>query len=221
MNDTTRAPGQAQEQERAEMFSPAVEMIRHVWRQAQRATGHSWLRFNHALHDALRLAIESGMEFHIDDFELIAKEFRSGYWVGADTEWIYSTAVAVGNASAWKAYEHHWGRKPFIIPWATGGTGFRGGGGRTLSGTLPRVIIGSQFKWKDERVTVSSFNDEKGYLTAISHTRTGRNYCDECGSIRPGGEEKILHRFTITHADIKAAKAERKAKSIPATEAQP
>lgn len=204
--DGTVSPRQKSE------YSPAVDMIRHVWRQAQRETGHSWLRFNHALADALRLAIESGMEFHIEDFQLIAKEFHSGYWIGADTEWIYSTAVAVGNASAWQAYERHKGRKPFIIPWARGGTGFRGGGGRTLSGTLPRVIIGSRFEWKGERVEVSSFNDEKGYLTALSHVRTEGKECPKCHRLIEYPKLKILHRYTITHADVRAAKAERKAK---------
>jgi len=95
--------------------SPAYSLMAHVWQCSLEATGHSWERLNHAMHDALKLAINAGMIFESDDFGRIMAGFRGGYWIlDGGGEWCYALAVRTGNLSAARAFEHWKGRKPFI-----------------------------------------------------------------------------------------------------------
>lgn len=148
-----------------EQQSSAVKLLQHVWDHMQEATSHSWLKVNHAMADALRLAIRSGMRFDLNDFEYIAKEFRSGYWTG-NGEWIYSLAVIYRNSSAYLAFEHKRNRTPIIIKGASiyvhTGDGPCGNG-------LSRLIVGAEFTWAGDKVKVGSFNDAKGYVNVRSH----------------------------------------------------
>lgn len=185
--------------------SPAVQLMAHLWGKSQEATGHSWLRLNQGLRDGLFLAVRIGMEFREGDINLIANRFRGGYWFGAGFESFYRCAVEYGNRSAWKAYEAHVKRTPFIWTpadlrpsWGAGGQGMK---------NPPRLAVGATFRWKGEKVTVTSFNDDKGYLVAQSYTRPESEDCETCGRQKTWPKDKILHRYTITHDDFKTEKA--------------
>ena len=181
--------------------SPALQLLTLVWQHCQEATSHSWLKLNHAMLAALQLAIEAGMRFDTADFDVIFDRFRGGYWCGL--ELVYSTAVLYRNSSAYLDIEREMGRKPFIVKGAsiTADTG----DGRSGEG-LARLIIGAGFRWKGEQVTVTSFNDKRGNVTACSYSFGGTESCSECGRVTKWSERKLLHRYTITHADIKQAR---------------
>lgn len=192
---------------RAPRDSPAIQLLQHVWDHAQRDTGHSWLKLNHAMSRTLDLAVESGMRFDKGDFATLFKRFRAGYWLGENGgEMFYRLAVLYRHASAWKTYEAWADRKPFIIKGAslssTRGDGPMGQG-------LARIVVGAEFKWNGEKVTVTSFNDKEHSFTACSYTRTPykTRRAKGCGRIIGGGQEKISHRYTIYHSAIYEAKA--------------
>lgn len=183
--------------------SPAVQFLQMMWRHVQGATSHSWLKLNHAMADALRLAIKGGMRFNVDDFEEIAKRFRSGYWIG-DGESFYSLAVLYRNSSAYLAYESANRRKPFIVKSAS--IAVNTGDGPAGNG-LARLIIGARFKWAGEDVRVTSFNDQRQTLTACSYKQDGkRELCAKCSRVTSWPREVIKSRYTISHADIKRSK---------------
>lgn len=184
--------------------SPAVSLMSHLWGNSQEATGHSWLRLNQGLREGLFLAVKIGLEFREGDINEISKRFRGGYWMGSDFESFYTCAVVYANRSAWKAYEAHTKRTPFI--WTPATLRDRWGGGGQGIKNPPRLTVGCEFQWKGERVTVTSFNDDKGYLVAQSYSHMDRKNCPKCGNQTEWGKSKIMHRYTITHEDIKAEK---------------
>lgn len=188
--------------------SAAMQLMAHLWGNSQEATGHSWLRLNQGLNEGLYLAVKIGMEFNTNDISEISRRFRGGYWMG-DMERFYRCAVEYGNRSAWKAFEEDVKRTPFIWTPASLSASW-GGGGKGVTNP-PRLVVGASFQWKGEKVTVTSFNDDKGYMVAQSYTRDfdGKD-CAECGRTAYS-KEKILHRYTITHDDLKAAKKAAKA----------
>ena len=59
--------------------STAIEFLQFVWDHRQEAISHSWLKMNHSLHEALALAVRSGMQFEIDDISRLFSRFRGGY----------------------------------------------------------------------------------------------------------------------------------------------
>lgn len=189
--------------------SPAFGLIAHLWNNAQDATGHSFLRLNQGLHEGLFLAVKIGLEFAENDIQSIAEQFRGGYWFGSNMESFYQCAVVYSNASAWKAYEAYTERKPFIWKPATLRQSWGGGDSGTVNPA--RLTVGCGFSWKGEEVKVTSFNDKKGYLVATSYTRENNEDCETCGHTQTWGKEKILHRHTITHEDLKAERARLKA----------
>ena len=183
--------------------SPVVELMAHLWRESQVGTGHSWLRLNQGLHDGLFLAIRIGLKFEENDINEIEKRFRGGYWFGCNFESFYRTAVAYGNRSAWKAYEAYTKRKPFILtPASLRGDG---GGGKGIS-ILPRLVVGAQFTWEGESVTVTSFNDDEGYLIACAYTQGESEDCEACGHQKTWPKNKMVHVHRITHEDLKLVK---------------
>lgn len=185
-------------EQQAKPKSAAYALLAHVWKTAPRG---SWLRLNSAMHAALRLAIESGMEFDPEDFVRFASDFRSHYWIG-DSEWCY-TAACQKNPSATRAYEKWAGRKPFIV--------HSGPPSRRHPKGEPKVLlhVGARFSWhfgprQSLWVTVTSFCDKpdpesKGtpevpYVVAVHHKPN------------PPGEDsrdKVAMLFRITHDDIK------------------
>ncbi len=194
--------------EKAAPDSAAVQLIAHLWDHRQEATGHSWLRMNQGLLEGLMLAVKLGLEFGENDLVAILDRFRGGYWFGSNFEMFYTCAVVYNNRSAWKAYETHRNRTPFI--WTPARLRQTWGGGDQGINNPPRLTVGCEFAWKGERVTVTSFNDEKGYLVAQSYTREESEDCPTCGHQKTWPKDKILHRYQITHADLKAEKAARK-----------
>jgi len=174
--------------------SAAMRLLSLVWAKANTSTSHSWERLNHSMRAALELAIGSGMEFAKDDFAAFDREFRTQYWMGDTSEWAYRLAVAVGNRSAIVAYEQRKNRGPFIaydvkFPYLND-SGFTHGNVGTRS--RERLVVGAEFPWKGEQVTVTSMPHGDGPLVACSYAPT------------PGAQHhrKILHRYKITATDI-------------------
>jgi hypothetical protein len=184
--------------------SRVIQLMSALWGGSQVATGHSWLRLNQGLHDGLFLAIRIGLKFEENDLEEISKRFRGGYWFGCNFESFYTVAVVYGNSSAWKAYEHWKGRKPYILKPAKVRERF-GGGGQGINNP-PRLVVGAEFIWNNEWVKVTSFNDTLGYMVAQSYTQNESKSCGKCGYQLTWPKEKILHRYSITHADLKLVK---------------
>ena len=194
--------------------SSAVELIAHLWNHRQEATGHSWLRMNQGLHEGLMLAVKLGLAFNEGDIDLIADRYRGGYWFGCNFESFYTCAVVYGNRSAWKAYEKHVNRIPFI--WNPAHLTEHWGGGGQGTNNPPRLTTGCEFQWKGERVTITSFNDKKGCLTAQSYKWDESADCEKCGHPLAYPKQEIVRRFIITHEELKAAKkALKSAPQIP------
>ncbi len=190
--------------ENEETQSPAMQLLSLVWEHKQAATGHSWLKINHAMSDALKLAICSGMNFAEDDFRDMAR-FRPGYW--RHIENCYRYAVVYRNAAAWKAIEKFLGRKPFIVKGAS--IHIHTGDGPAGQG-LARLVVGAEFKWDGKPVKVTSLNDENGYAYACYYkpwTEEDEDKCPTCDKPRQHRYEyTALKRYKITHADIAASK---------------
>lgn len=181
--------------------SPVIRFLYEAWRSSQKATGHSWQRLNHGMRDALFLTVQMGFEWQAGDYNEAMKRFNGGYWIGAEGfEQLYKTAVLYRNSSAWQSLEAHANRKPFIVKGASSYVHGNMGNG------LARLVVGAEFQWNGERVTVTSFNDEKGYLVAQSYSHGKAEICKTCSRVLSSGERKIQKRYQITHPDIKAAK---------------
>ncbi len=56
--------------------SDAYTFVQHIWRHAQKATGHSWTRFNGALHRTLEVAITAGLKFDVTDMSALHRNMR-------------------------------------------------------------------------------------------------------------------------------------------------
>lgn len=166
--------------------STAIRFLRMVWDHSHESTSHAWLKLNHALYETFSLAIRCGMDFDLDDFNRIFREFRAGYWIGANgMESMYRTAVIYRHNGAWKAIEHRLGRKPFIVKGAW--LDIRTGDGPCGEG-LARLVEGAMFKWHGEIVKVTSFRDPD-YFNAMT--------------LRPYNSTAAATRYKITHADIR------------------
>lgn len=177
--------------------SPAYALIALVWDNSSHRGG-PWNRLNTAMQHAVHLAIDGGLTFAKGDFSKLLKDFRGGYWFGADNgEWFYARAIAESNTSAAQAYEHYRGRKPFI---ADGVTPARYGS-VAKERKRERLAVGFQFTWRNRRVTVTSFAKDGSYLTACSYTNV------DDGAYR---KDKVDKWFTITVPDIHADRKERK-----------
>jgi len=187
--------------------SPVHAMLALVFRQANTGTGHSWERLNHAMHNALQLAIGSGFPFTPDDLRAVCREFRGGYWMSSSDEWVYAYAIRQANTSAIKAYEEYKPREPFIADEVEvvsyyGGRHTHGDRGKQ---SKERLHVGAKFTWHGEKVEVTSFNDDGCSLVACSYKDRQLN--------KDGyeiGNRKIKKRYTITRQDIIEDRAERK-----------
>lgn len=181
--------------------SSAYALMAHIWQCSLKATGHSWERLNHAMYDALKLAINAGLIFGPDDFAKIMHDFDGGYWIlDGGGEWCYSMAVQTGNLSAAQAFEHWKKRKPFIADDVDYDAGDDRGKHGSYGRQRERLAVGFKFPWKEHKAKVTSFGDDGTYLMACTYRP------------RKEGEytEKIARRFRITIADIRAERKERK-----------
>lgn len=130
--------------------SPALQLVRLVFTEGQKATGHSWTRLNQALYQAAKVAIEGGLRFDLEDFTSFYAKMRAEYWIGAHPDGLYAAACKVGNLSACRAYEHHYGFCPY-----------------ELDGQ--RVFVGHDFMWKGERVICTSIH--KDHMCVVSQRK--------------------------------------------------
>ncbi len=154
--------------------SPALQLVRLVFVQGQQATDHSWTRLNMALRQGLEVAIKGGLVFDLGDFAAFYSQLRAAYWIGAYPDGLYAVACEFGNLSACKSYENYYDFAPY-----------------ELEGQ--RVFVGRQFTWSGEHVTCTSI--AKDALIACSYKP------NESGSY---DSRKILHRHSITPAEMKA-----------------
>lgn len=129
--------------------SDAYTFVQFIWQHAQTATGHSWTRFNGALHQALELAITAGLKFEVTDITAMNRNMRGSYWMGG-TERFYATAIKYANESACKACEHALNRPPTLF------------GGH-------RLHVDAAFQWKDVRGKVTSFSGDGKSLVLCSY----------------------------------------------------
>lgn len=180
--------------------SAAIQLLDLVWANANTATAHSWERLNHAMHKALSLAIGAGFEFSIGDMAHVGSNYRSGYWIGDSSEWIYHLAIASENATAYQSYEAWKKREPFIAD----DVEMQEHGGfihaNFIGRQRERLSVGARFEWKGAKLKVNSFAADQSYVNAASYKP------------RKKGEygDKIDKRFKISRADILAERAERK-----------
>lgn len=106
--------------------SPVIDAMQIIWQN----TNQSWLRLNSALHSFLCAMIESGMEFHENDFSCICSRYNYGFWFGTSLngkhmgEGFYKKASIYNNKSASISYEKHFNRLPFLTK--TGSRVFEG-----------------------------------------------------------------------------------------------
>lgn len=172
-------------------LSPPLQLLQLVWRHSLKVTGHSWDRLNRSMQRGLDLAIDSGMQFGLDDFTEMAKRFRSEYWIG-DGERYYALAVGRGNLSAARSFERKRGRKPFI--WRGQSDHFEPSH-RNVTRHGSRLAVGTTFGSRFTRLTVTSFNDTDGVLVACSYK-----------PVPPGkyGPHKVARRYRLTHKDLRA-----------------
>ena len=182
--------------------SAPLKLLTMVWNHMHDSTSHSWLKWNHSMADALRLAIRSGMRFDLDDFDFMKKTFRTGYWL--PWEEIYSTAVLYRNNSAYLAIEKALDRKPFIVKGAS--ININTGDGPAGNG-LARLIVGARFTWNGEAVKVTSFKN-RDTVIACSYTSepgTSCPRCERCYSCGANPRPKITHLYEISHARLRAS----------------
>lgn len=180
--------------------SAVIRMLDIVYGNANEATGHSWERLNHAMRDALSLAIGSGLKFFKGDLTYIGKNYRSGYWRGESDEWIYCLAVTVGNMSAIQSFEQWKGREPFIATNVSPSHHHNGYLHMSGDRQKERLAVGFKFNWEGKQVTVTSFAPDSSYLTACSYKRVkGKN--DRYG------RDKLEKRFRITRSELLQGRA--------------
>lgn len=178
--------------------SAVIQLLDLVWNHTNQATPHSWERLNHAMRKSLTLAVGAGFEFEPGDMAIVLESaaYRSHFWIGESSEWVYALAVTVGNMSAITDYEAMKCRPGFIADQVEP-TGYGGGEGflhLTSTRQRERLAVGFTFPWKGKKVTVTSIG--KDALTACSYKA-------------PAGH-KIEKRFTITREDILTERAEQK-----------
>ncbi len=208
--------------ERAGAGSTPIQILDLAWSGANDSTDHSWTRLNNAMMTALRLAVGSGMTFREFDVDYIDQSYRAGRWLGENGwEGLYAMAVQVENASFIEAFESYFNRKPFRadgvrLNSSAGSFVHRGDEKRRRS----RLALGFSFPWQGKTVTVTSFNDAEGYLTAVSRKMVGESErCGECGLRKNWPTEKLDKTFRINPSDLKAARP-KKVKAVKAAEGE-
>jgi hypothetical protein len=172
-------------------LSPAIKLLELVWNGvSDNKEMWSWLRLNSSMHEALNLAISSGLKFELGDFDYIASQFRWGWWSG-DGEGFYYQAVEQNNTSAIKSLEAHWKRKPFIandIHYRVHST--------TVIRKRGRLVVNAEFHWQGLWAKVTSFTDDKEAIIACTYKPRNPDKYEP---------DKIDRRFRITHVELKAA----------------
>ena len=181
-------------EKKEKQLSPAIQLIDLVWEKSFQCMPHSWERFNAAMQDALRLAIKSGMVFELNDFKYISDNYRFGYWAGNDGhmqgERYYTEAVIKNNTKAVQSFEAWKKRKPFIFRDVGSDFGY----GDMDERKSCRLFVGSKFKWKSEKVKVTSFSEDGKYVVACSHKDKQK---DDYSPV------EVKHIYKISNADLR------------------
>lgn len=148
----------------------------------------SCLSLDHAVHGALRLAIDLRADFDVSDVADVERDF--GVHWGANVvvlEGLYEAAVEANHAAACASIERALGRKPWIV------------GGR-------RLARGSHFRWEGEWVSVTSFDDAAGTLTACFYQHDDEPKQKPCGCPNYGSRRvKVERRFRVRREAFDAA----------------
>lgn len=195
-----------------ESDSPAITLLKHVYKHEGAGMGGSWRRLNSAMKDAFKLAITCGMRFDVGDVGDMAGMFAAHHWWG-DLEWAYGEAINGShgpNPSAYQSIEKHKGRKPWIVMERPGQPKIR-------------LSVGAQFFWFEpisaddpakavaHRVWVTSFDDANDRVVACSYEDDDRY------------SGKVKRRFAITreqvaeyHKIARRATGRRKGESVAA-----
>ena len=178
-------------------------MYEMMWRGQFQVVNWTPEKDSHAWLDFWSLLIQSGFYFRTDEFQQLEswrkRMCKKGYTslclsINNPSEDHYSLAVLCGNTSFARAYEALRARKPFL------GQGLNyhdqnrrfGVRGGTTEKTQGRLILGASFDWMGEKVTVTSFHDDKQTLIACSYHPTESEYSQN---------GKIKKRYRITHEE--------------------
>ena len=173
--------------------SAPIQLLQLVWDNASKAGSDSWRRYNSALHEALSLAINSGMKFGPDDFKLIEERYRPFYWIG-DDEGVYRSAVIMDNVSAAIAFENWKGRKAIL--WDQIRT-------NDITYESPkRLFVGAWFEWEGEWACVTRFLNEDDSFRACSYKQKQKP------NTRYLESSKVVHRFLITREELQKVRKE-------------
>lgn len=177
--------------------------VRGNW-QTMNYTGekasHAWSAF-------WFLLIGSGFAFEKTDLVSIRETCSCCTGTRYDPTWYgvgeghYSLAVRCGNLTFAYAYEKLRGRIPFIgigLDYYGCHPGFSNHA--TQAKSTGRLVIGTEFGWKDETVKVTNFKDEKHSLIACAYHPDPKGYTPS----------KIKKRFTISAKDFKQEMSNRK-----------
>lgn len=182
------------------MFYAYVEGHWKTMNWTSEKASHAWSAFWYLL-------ISSGFVFEKNDLISIKKTCScctgtryDPVWYGVD-EGHYSLAVRCGNLSFAYAYEKLKGRIPFIgiglyydrcwPSFSNHATQYKSAG---------RLVRGTEFSWKGEKVSVTSFKDEKHSLIACAYHPDPQGYTPS----------KVKKRFTISVADFKKEMSQRR-----------
>lgn len=124
--------------------SDVIKFLRFIWDANQKLNAN-------ALISGIRLAIESGMKFELNDFERIPRRYYGYEWFGSkEKEYFYSIASKSNNLSACESLELLMNREPFIL-------------------MGKRIYVGAQFQWQGTNVKCTSFADGSFYLIACQY----------------------------------------------------
>jgi hypothetical protein len=191
--------------------SPAITLLQQVWDHCCHSTPFAWERLNHAMGNALSLAVGSGLQFAEGDFAYIDRVFRFSYWGGVSGqhglgEGFYSQAILEGNLSACQAFEK-WKKRPAFIVDQVCPRGARRGYAHNVGlRKRGRVGVGFEFVWKGLEVKVTSFSEDGSYLTACSYRKdpVEEKPCESCGHrTYHYWRQQIDRRFRITVEEIR------------------
>lgn len=178
----------------AKRKSAVIQLLDYVYEHSLNAEPRSWQRINYAMRRALGIAVGALFKFNIGDWEHIAANYKSGYWLGDEKEAWYSRAVADGNASAWEAFESMMGRLPLIADDVDPVSSHYAHS--TGSRQRERLHVGARFDFRGYSVTVTSFNDDGS--------------CNACAYKTRHASGKPTKRFKITQDLIIEDRAEMK-----------
>ena len=126
--------------------SKLIKLFEAFW-AGQETDGRSYRELNSALDHLMGIAITARIPFELNDWETVYKTYRGTYWFGVPVgEGWYTLAAEYGHISCCQSFEK-WKARPAFV--------FDG----------KRLGLGSEFKWEQERVRVTSFGeDHRGHF---------------------------------------------------------